>query len=276
MKTDENIIPSNKDYELIDEALDIKSRLSDWARRATKAFNQLSKDTNTRYYQQSPLNLIDTPVETMVVGINPGSDSSGISTLTPDSFLAGNPNWNRRFESKSGRMIVSKEWARFFGAIHFFCCMNYDFHPDEFDDDKKTVWTNVTPFATPNENLLKNKHYTEAIPFTCELIEILQPRQLVIVGSNIINLLASMGTVNKIPVVRDNQSKRIIEIGCFNSIPFIQLPHPSRDWGFNKFFIPSFISIWRNLISDNRTVDDIAGSIKHEITQWTDRINVME
>ena len=256
--------------------MSVEFELTDWAERATKIFNQISSETNTKYYQQSPLNKITAPIDNLIIGINPGSYSPGGSELSPKLFLEGNPSWNNRFECGDEGCMVSKDWNRFFGAVHFFVCHDYKNHPNGFDDDCKTVWTNITPFATKSKNFLKDIHYRAAVPFTVELINILQPKQIFFLGNNIRGLLEGNSKVCHIPILKDNQSGNIIEIGTINGMPYIQLPHPSRNWGFNKFFIPTITTIWNQLVSQNYSLKKVADTIKHEISQWVLRIKVIE
>lgn len=45
--------------------------LKEWSELWIPKFNELSQKYNTPYYTQSPLNVIETDIELMVVGINP-------------------------------------------------------------------------------------------------------------------------------------------------------------------------------------------------------------
>lgn len=87
----------------------IKKELFDWAKEAVSTFNEVSAKTDTQYIQQSPLNCLNKRIETMVIGINPGSAQPGITTLSVEEFLAGNPFWNNRFDNEAEGSEVSKE-----------------------------------------------------------------------------------------------------------------------------------------------------------------------
>lgn len=130
----------------MEEKISIKEALNDWAMKAVEEFNPLTRE-GIGYYQQSPLNNINKPIETLVCGINPGSESSG-RELTAEIFLKGNEDWINRFVSEEENAFVSKKWAKYFGDAHYFICNDKVRHNDGFDDDTKTVWTNLTPFAT--------------------------------------------------------------------------------------------------------------------------------
>lgn len=256
--------------------MSIQTELLKWASEATEVFNEISRrDPQTQYYQQSPLNRIDTFIDNLIIGINPGSFSPGVSQLTPEQFLAGNPHWENRFERLEEGSKVSSDWKKFFGNTHYFLCQDYNYHSKGIDDDSKTVWTNLTPFATKSKNLLKDIHYTSAVPFTTRLIDILKPKFIYILGSDIRRILEIEYDICHISILQDKQSGREIEIGTINKIPYIQLPHPSRNWGFSHFFIPTIVSIWRQLAERN-SLNTTATRIQGEMRQWMARIKALD
>lgn len=255
---------------------DLESELVLWAEKAVKILNQVSENTDTLYYQQSPLSKIKEPVDSLIIGINPGSYSPGVSKLTPEQFLEGNLYWENRFERMEEGSMVTKDWKDFFGNAHYFICQDYKCHSLGFDRDSKNVWTNLTPFATKSKNYLKNIQYKESIPFLVKLIDILKPKQIYFLGTRISDLLGRYAEINSIQLIQDTQQGGIIEIGTCNHYPYIQLPHPSRKWGFNHFFIPSVVSIWQQLVEKNYTLNQTAETIKHEINQWLRRLRVIE
>lgn len=257
--------------------MDITNQLLEWAKDATTVYNKISAlEPNTKYYQQSPLNIISSPIENLIIGINPGSYSPGISELSPEQFLAGNPFWGNRFDNLIEGSKVSSSWRRFFGNVHYFICQDFEYHPEGFDNDSKTVWTNITPFATKSENHLKDAHYTDAIPLTARLIRILQPKRIYLLGKNIRSLLQNDCKISHVQILQENRFGRKIEIGTIDSKPYIQLPHPSGNWGFSHFFIPTIVSIWRQVTINNNSLNETASRIKDEIQQWLVRIQVLE
>lgn len=255
---------------------DLEFELFLWAKEAVRIFNQVSEETETQYYQQSPLSNVKEHVDSMIIGINPGSNSPGISKLTPEQFLGGNYYWKNRFESMEEGSPVSKDWKDFFGNVHYFICQDYKCHPIRFDQDSKNVWTNITPFATKSKNFLKNKQYREALPLLNQLINILKPKSIYLLGTKVSDLMGENCDIYSMPLLRDKQSGCIIEIGTCNGSQYIQLPHPSRNWGFNHFFIPTVVSIWKQLMEKNYNLNHTADTIKHEVDQWLKRLQVIE
>jgi len=252
------------------EERNIQEQLRIWADEAIATFNPLSESTNTLYYQQSPLNEINEPIDTLIIGINPGSSGSG-SKKTAEEFLRGNSEWKNRFDGSH----VSKKWHKFFGEAHYFICQDYICHSNGFDDDKKTVWTNLTPFATAKAASLKNEHYAKSLPFIARLIEILCPQRIILLGSGAFNLLENYAKVEHIPLVRDNYSNMTMEVGRINGTSSIQVPHPSRDWGFPKFFIPIFVAMHRRFDVNGKSLAEISKIMRNEISQWLSRIELI-
>lgn len=238
---------------------DLKTELQRWAQDAVSTFNDVSAKTDTQYIQQSPLNCISKPIETMVIGINPGSARSGITTLSDVEFLAGNPCWNSRFEADTEGSDVSKEWARFFGNAHYFICGDKNRHVNSFDDDTKTVWTNLTPFATVKAGQLKDVHYKASLPLLLRLIGILSPKRIVLLGSDDFNYIAkyTKADVQREKVVRDKHGKMTLEIGAINGIPAIQLPHPSGNWKFHGLFVPVFVKMWEIVLNEKTIIETV-------------------
>lgn len=55
--------------------------LKEWSELWIPKFNELSQKYNTPYYTQSPLNVIETDIELMVVGINPKGNGKCTSII---------------------------------------------------------------------------------------------------------------------------------------------------------------------------------------------------
>ena len=66
-----------------------REELRKWAEDVVPEFNKLSDATKTPYYTQSPLNVIESTIENLVIGINPGSGGHEASILDVDDFFAG-------------------------------------------------------------------------------------------------------------------------------------------------------------------------------------------
>ncbi len=247
----------------------IQKELLDWAKEAVRIFNGVSADTNTRYIQQSPLDCISKRIETMVIGINPGSAQPGVTAITPEEFLAGNPCWNHRFENYAEGSEVSDRWAKFFGNAHYFICGDKSCHINGFDDDAKTVWTNLTPFATVNAQQLKKVHYEVSLPFLIRLIEILSPQRIVLLGSDAFDCMTKYAEadVQREKVVRDRQGKMTLEIGAIAGTPAIQLPHPSNNWGCHNLIAPIFVKMWEIVLNEKLSLKDCAAKMRSQLTR---------
>lgn len=249
---------------------DIRTELQFWAQDAVRMFNEVSERTDMQYIQQSPFDCISEPVETMVIGINPGSARPGVTTLSALEFLAGNPCWNSRFEDDAEGSEVSKEWMKFFGNAHYFICGDKSRHINGFDDDAKTVWTNLTPFATVKAEQLKGGHYETSLPSLIKLIGILSPQRIVLLGTDAFSNIAkySEADVRREKVVRDKQGKTTLEIGTINGIPAIQLPHPSsRDWKFHGLFVPVFVKMWEIVLNEKLPLKECAAKMRSQLTR---------
>ncbi len=249
----------------------VREQLSDWARDAIKDLNPLALKTGIGYYQQSPLNGINNPIETLVCGINPGSGSSG-RELSAETFLNGNDDWTSRFISEDDNAYVSKKWAKYFGDAHYFICNDKVRHRDGFDNDTKTVWTNLTPFATPDSNGLTKELYTASIPYTLKLFQILKPKRIILLGFDSFDkIMKYHGDVNikviAIPIVKDRLEKGLLIVGTIDGIPTIQLPHPSRSWNFHRFFVPLFVQMWDQIVKERRPLIETAEKIKNNLTR---------
>lgn len=247
----------------------LKTELQQWALNAVNVLNEVSAKTNTQYIQQSPLDSISKPIETMVIGINPGSAQPGVTNLTPEEFLAGNPSWNSRFENEAEGSEVSKEWAKFFGNAHYFICGDKSRHTNDFDDDAKTVWTNFAPFATVKASQLKDVHYEASLPLLLLLVGILSPKRIVLLGSDAFNHMAKYATtdVQREKVVRDKYGKMTLEIGTIAGIPAIQLPHPSRNWKFHGLFVPVFVKMWQICLNEKLSLEESAAKMRSQLTR---------
>lgn len=103
----------------------INEQLIEWAEKYVPKFNKLSQLYQTPYYTQSPLNVIEEEVDTMIVGINPkGKLGTGESIFeNPKKYLEGNPTWSSRFQ-KDGS--ISPDWGKsigFYQELIFFLDM---------------------------------------------------------------------------------------------------------------------------------------------------------
>ncbi len=244
--------------------MNTKDSLKDWAEKAIEIFNPISEETTTQYYLQSPLDQITKPIETLVLGINPGSTKPGVTEMkSPEEFLKGNKDWDNRFKDD----YVSSNWAKYFGNGHFMLCGDQERRNRSLDEDSKTVWSNLTPFATTDASKLSKVHLEEGIPVTVQLIKILKPKRIILFSTDGFKHLKPYAEVERLPIVKNVTTNRVIEIGTIESIPTIQLPHPSGNWGFPKFYIPMIVQMHQlHAVNENNgTLEAVANKIKNQL-----------
>lgn len=253
----------------------IQQELLEWAIKSVLKFNPLSTKTGIGYYQQSPLNEINDYIDTLILGINPGSPSSS-TTLTAEEYLKGNVCWASRFLTTNEGSEISRDWKRYFGGAHLFLSGDNYRHNGSLDNDLKTVWTNFTPFATKRADLLSGKHFNEALNLTLELTNILRPKRIVILSTTGLNRVAKLKTIIREPIVKDKISGKVIEMGEIEGIPTLQLPHPSHQWGMPYYFIPTIVALHSRYAVNGKVPFKIAvQNIKHQLNQWLQRIEII-
>ena len=259
--------------------MSIQESLLKWAERTVNGteikgikfagFNEISKDTSTKYTLQSPLDQINNTIDTLVLGINPCGAKSGSTEISPDAFLKGNEFWKNRFNDNQ----VSREWATYFGRGHKMICGNQERDNLLLDNDEKTVWENLTPFVTPDSKLLESEHWEAGLRSTAELITILEPKRIILFSTEGFNLLAPYIKVEHLPIVKDINTNKTIEIGIVDRYPAIQLSHPSRKWITHFLFLPMIVQLHKlhAVEEENGTLDAVATKIKDQLR----RIEVM-
>lgn len=253
----------------------IHEQISKWANKYVPKFNNLSKLYSTPYYTQSPLDLIDSQVDLMIIGINPkGNADLYEQEQSIEQFLKGNPYWANRFDQE-GKTI----W-KFNQGVHFFLGYDNFYHPESIDNDAKTVWTNLSPFESNQGNKdLKKELMQEGLKGTLELIEILHPKRIVLLGitafQQIEKVLGSKENIEYSPVFDNIKS----QIGRINQIPTVCVPHPSGQWEISNKFIPMFIFLHglaeitnkKNVIKPLKNVIEI---MRKEMKDWQERVIV--
>ena len=252
-----------------------------WANVYVPRFNKLSKVFQTHYYTQSPLDSIHDTVDLMIIGINPkGYFGNGERELTVEEFLKGNPCWEKRFNDDG--TINKKEWKYNQGARFF---MGYDDfrHNDSIDNDKKTVWTNLSPFESENGSSdLKKELMEEGIRGTLALIEILRPKRIVLLETNAFQVIEETLDSNSDVIEYSSVFSNIkAKVGRIYNIPTISLSHPSKTGGwevsnkFNSMFV--FIHGLAEITNKRDTIKplkDVVKIMRDEMKLWKERVSL--
>lgn len=255
----------------------IHEQITEWADKYVPKFNELSVKYKTPYYTQSPLKDIDQAVDLMVIGINPKGDlGSGAQEKSVEEYTQGNPCWGKRFDTEGKICWNFNQRARFF--------LGYDnfYHPESIDDDKKVVWTNLSPFASKNgNNDLKKELMQVGLQSTLELIDILQPKRIVLLGINafrqIEKAIGNNGKVEYSAVYSNVKS----QVGRINQIPTVCVPHPSGQWEVSNKFISMFIFLHglaeitnkKNVV---KPLKDVVEIMQTEMRSWQEFIVIKE
>lgn len=253
-----------------------QSLLRKWSEKWVPLFNRLSEKYTNPYYTQSPLNAVEEDIDLMFVGINPGEPDEGCkkaSNLSPEQFLRGNPSWEERF--KNGKNV----W-RFTNGARFFLGYDVYRHKETIDNDKRVVWTNLSPFISKKGfSDLKPELKEEGIKSFIELVTILKPKKIVLLGGNAFSLLYKFATED---IKRHIEHMKVydnlpLEIGRIYNSPAYNVSHPSGKWAVSHCFIPVFI-YFRDLYDtyeDGKPkfkLKDIREKMRKEMRLWQEHI----
>ena len=259
----------------------IQEQLIDWAENYVPQFNDLSQQVNTTFYTQSPLSSVDSEIDSLIIGINPKGNKGGYTNLTAEMYLNGNPNWDNRFSS-DGK--ISKDWAKFVGGTRFFLGYDNNRHDDSIDNDGKTVWTNISPFQS-NKGFSDLPKEVVSISFvsTLELISILKPKRIILLGSDIFSMIDKYAPIEikeKIEHIKVLESWNL-HIGRISNIPTVCVNHPSGQWAISNKFIPVFIFTY--FLTDRyengkpvNKLQKVCEIMRDEFYLWQTRLNIQK
>jgi len=256
-----------------DEVMNIQEEIVKWAEKYVPEFNKLSEEYNTSYYTQSPLNCIDGEVDLMLIGINPkGNLGKGSSVKTSEEFLTGNPYWSERFNKEDKIVWDFYQRARFF--------LGYDDfrHNESIDNDKKTVWTNRSPFESKNGNNDLPRELMEiGIKSTLELIDIIRPKRIILLGINAFEQLEKSQEGQNIQYSKVFSNIKA-QVGRINNIPTVCIDHPcSRHWEVSNKFNSIFVFLHElaeitNKKSDVKPLKEVVEIMRKEMELWQNRV----
>jgi hypothetical protein len=261
----------------------IKEELNKWAKRYFPKFLELSEKNNqNNFYTQSPLSeLVDSP-RLMIIGLNPYGGKQGERRKSPSDFLSGNPCWKSRFDENRR---VSKEkgndWSNYFERTRYFLGCSSPYEDPYIDDDEQVVWTNLTPFtALKFENLPKELASDDIYKSTLELIDILKPQKILLLGYGAFGLLESACKEDakfSVEHVKDRKFSHVkvldnanwpLEVGYIHDIPAVCVNHPSRQWPISNAFVPIFIFLHSIAIQKCTTLEGVRKYMRDEFKAW--------
>lgn len=256
----------------------LQRQIKAWAEKYVPEFKRLAgmEEYKATYYTQSPLDVLTTSPELMLVGINPKDKiGHGGSLRSPQEYLKGNTLgdqnfWKNRFDA-DGK--VASAWGKYVGSGRQFFGYFGDKTEDAIDNDEKTVWTNLIPFPSDDEKeILKYPELVRiGVESTLELIHILQPKRVVFLGTKAFEYLDKYGKDSAdIEILHcqvvDNKNVSF-EVGLIDGLPAVSVNHP-RSWGSGgKGFIPLFLYLHKCYArtDDNRrySAKDLAQTLKN-------------
>ena len=174
------------------EQYNIQAKLEKWAKETVEVYKKQS--TEIGFYTQTPLSIflkdnIQKP-DLLILGINPGS-GGGIRRNTGTELLKGNPC----FEGMDSDRIIKnmseekdnnknrKGWALWHRVNNMLKFSNNEDHKKILRNLDRFVLSNMIFFGTEKENQIPNIKREECAKQTIELISILQPKVVLLLGS---------------------------------------------------------------------------------------------
>lgn len=174
------------------EQYNIQAKLEKWAKETVEVYKKQS--TEIGFYTQTPLSIffkdnIQKP-DLLILGINPGS-GGGIRRNTGTELLKGNPY----FEGMDSDRIIKnmseekdnnknrKGWALWHRVNNMLKFSNNEDHKKILRNLDRFVLSNMIFFGTEKENQIPNIKREECAKQTIELISILQPKVVLLLGS---------------------------------------------------------------------------------------------
>lgn len=190
----------------------IQAKLEKWAEETVEVYKKQS--TEIGFYTQTPLSFflkdnIQNP-DLLILGINPGS-GGGMKRNTGTELLKGNPC----FEGMDSEGIIKnmsedkdnnknrKGWALWHRLNNMLKFSNNEDHKKILRDLDRFVLSNMIFFGTKKENLIPNIKREECAKQTIKLISILQPKVVLLLGSQSRNLFDRVSE-NKLEILVPN------------------------------------------------------------------------
>lgn len=244
----------------------MQNEIRKWAEEYVPRFNQLAKENDCCFYTQSPLNKITSEVDLMIIGINPGCGGCYEKDMTVDIFLAGNPEWDKRFDEQG---FPHKKWGRFLNGVHTFCGYDRYKHAESIDNDSKTVWANLTPFSTARANELnKKKALLEiGVESTAKLMLIIKPKRILLLGKEAFDWIKKANVLTSFEYENAFHNRVPFSIGRINNIPAYCVVHPTGHWPISHDFTTQILDFMKK----NDVVEN--GVPKYSISQLIEMLD---
>lgn len=204
--------------------------LKEWAENAVKAYHEIAQKVNLAYYTQSDLSKITESPEVAIVGINPGGkekdtyegqkNNKNWSYLN-ESPLSPHPNHLLKGNYCHNEWDKHKSWNYWSRLRH---CLQKTYLKEFIDDDSKIIVTNASFFSTPTAKEIEERLLENTIPYTLELMEITNPKNLIFLsGKKCFERLSRLPSLKfKFKHICGN-----IYIGNLNDRLCIGIPHPA-------------------------------------------------
>lgn len=215
----------------------LQTSLEEWAEKTVKAYHEIALEVNLAYYTQSDLSKITESPEVAIVGINPGGGEKDTyegqrknknwsylyknlhkNTQDKDHLLKG--NYCQEGEEPSS-WEKHKSWNYWSRLRH---CLQKTYLKEFIDDDSKIIVTNASFFSTPTAKEIEEQLLENTIPYTLELMEITNPKNLIFLsGKKCFERLSRLPSLKfKYKHICGN-----IYIGNLNDRLCIGIPHPA-------------------------------------------------
>lgn len=172
------------------------------------------------------------------------------------------------------------------GSVRFFLGYDDVRSSDTIDDDTKTVWTNLSPFITRQGSKdLPKELMVVGVESTLELITILQPKRILLLGTHAFQILEEVAClmvhdcdvkIEHLPVLEHVR----LEIGRINNASVSCVAHPRHQWALaDKYFTSIFLLLHRliDVQQDGafvHSLQDVRKKMRATMQGWLSKIEI--
>lgn len=209
----------------------LENKLKQWAEKTADFYHQKATSDDKRFdlafYTQSDLTKVKQSPELMILAINPGIGGTYSDQIESDNWkkwgidkrmdgatlLKGNPAWDTR-----------NTWVYWQRINNIF---NRGGINNILQDESNFVLSNLTFFSTANEKLLPNGVFEECAEKTIDLVNILQPKNILCLGKDsCLEPLKKNGNFSVIDLLPFG----LLRYGKYNGISVYGIKHPSSPY----------------------------------------------